>query len=120
MIPVIYYAHSLRIYNTREEKKELETLEAYFYNGLIFNPNRRSIQRAKDPMSECLRMLKDDSVTSLVFSSIQGYIEAGVYAEIRSAQKQKKPIFYLENEGVTAFHGDIKKSPGKKTRYRIL
>jgi hypothetical protein len=123
MIPIIYYAHSKRIYNSEEETEELDAIRDYFFTALIFNPNRPSIQWAKDPMAECLRLVEDESTTALVFSGIDGYIEAGVYAEIRVAQNTEKAVYYLnEDQEITEFRGTCQRLPrryAKKMKYRI-
>ena len=68
MIPIIYYAHNLQIFDTKQEQVELQRLREYFSTGLIYNPNRPHIQRQKDPMKACLRIINDPSITGLAFS----------------------------------------------------
>lgn len=107
MISIIYYAHSMQLYNTKREKEELERLKQYFYNGLIYNPNRPNIQYSKNPMAECLKIVADSSVSKLAFSHNNGHIPSGVYAEIRCAQKRRKPIFQIGKDRIKPYQGTI-------------
>jgi len=118
MIPVVYYAHSMRIYNTIREQHELEIIHHYFWQSLIFNPNRGSIQHATNPMQACLDIVNDESVKQLVFSEVDGCIEQGVYAEIQLAKRHEIPIFVIEHNALAPVDGVFKKIPGKKNKYK--
>jgi hypothetical protein len=108
MIPIIYYAHSMTIYGTEREQKELRQLEDHFSHMLIYNPNRRYIQESKNPMVTCLKIVKDPWITGLVFSHTQRKVSSGVYDEIKAAQKRYKPIYIIENDRVRQYVGVIK------------
>lgn len=107
MIPIIYYAHSMKIYNTEREQAELRMLEEYFYNGLIFNPNRPNIQYSKNPMGECFKAVKDHVITGLAFSHDNGHIPSGVFAEIRLAQKRRKYLYQIDSDRVRPYKGTV-------------
>ena len=107
MIPIIYYAHSMEIYHTRREQEELKRLQEYFSNGLIYNPNRPSIQHSKAPMKECLRIIKDPSITMLAFSHSGRSIPLGVYIEIQLAQKRHKPVYIIDPKRIRSYSKSI-------------
>jgi hypothetical protein len=108
MIPVIYYAHSMSIYGSEREREELEKLEKFFRNGVIYNPNRPFIEHAKKPMIECLRVVADTTITGVAFSvNHSSFISLGVYAELRCAQKKGKPL-YIIRDGVDLYEGGFR------------
>ena len=119
MIPVLYYAHSMREYNTDKEQAELKAIQGIFWDALIFNPNRSSIQFSRDPMKACLNIVRDESVKLIVFTEHEGAIEQGVYAEIQLARKLGKPVYCYEvkNDDIFEVTGEFRRQPGKKTRY---
>jgi hypothetical protein len=118
MIPIIYYAHAIEIFNTEQERQELELIEMFFYHGLVFNPNRISVRFASDPMRMCLDTVKDESISALVFGEVNGEITQGVEREIRQARKYGKPILYVNAESVVPYIDEIEIIPKKKNRYR--
>jgi hypothetical protein len=123
MIKIYYYAHSMKIYNTEQERKELDVIEQFIGPGCIFNPNRHFIQNHQAPMRACIDVVKDESITDLIFSGVFGYITQGVYFEISIAQKLEKPIFYLEpfNNKIEKFEGIFVHSKNKKvSRWSVL
>jgi len=103
MIPIIYYAHALQLYNTEREKHELHLIQAEFPKACIFNPNRSFIQHAKEPMKRCIDIVKDPSLSILVFSDYKGEITQGVYFEIQIAKKHHKELFFLTDEKIFPF-----------------
>jgi len=108
MIDIIYYAHCMTTYNTPQEQEELALLKAHFDNGLIFNPNRDWIQFDTNPMKLCLELVADDIITGVAFGTVDGgYVGAGVYAEIRAAQKRYKPVYEIRSGNVLELHGEL-------------
>jgi hypothetical protein len=105
MIHIIYYAHSMEIYDTKREQEELERLQEYFPKALIYNPNRPYIQQSKNPMQTCLHVLKDMSITDLAFSHEGRKVPLGVYTEIRLAQKYHKPIWIINSSEIHEYAG---------------
>jgi hypothetical protein len=123
MIPIIYYAHAMLIYDTEREQKELKILENFFREGLIYNPNRPYIQQHKNPMGACLHVVADGSITQIAFSEAQpGVISCGIYAELRCAIKRGKPLFLICGDHVEPFRGTLKltKMDKKRNWARIL
>ena len=105
MISIIYYAHSMGIYGKTREREELDIIQGTFADSCIYNPNRKYIQKAKDPMKRCLKIINDASVTALVFSEQRGKVTAGVYLEIITAQRAKKPVYRIFDDSVEEFQG---------------
>jgi len=101
---MIYYAHSMKLYGSARERKELKLLNQYFQEK-IFNPNQRKIQKAKEPMHACIEMIRSPLISGIVFSTIHNYISAGVYFELKVAKKQGIPIFFLRDGQVEPFRG---------------
>lgn len=108
MIPIIYYAHSMEIYNTDRELEELERLQAFFYNGLIYNPNNPYIQYSSNPMAECFKIIKDQTITGVAFSHNRRRIPSGVCGEIRAAQKKYKKLYRIDSNLIVPYYGVVK------------
>lgn len=90
----VYYAHSIRIYNTKREKMELRYLKRFFTAVAIFNPNRNwGTHDGAAIMKRCLDKVKESSI--LTFSLWEGLIGRGVHDEIMQAFKCKIPVYYL-------------------------
>ena len=89
----IYYAHSMRTYGTRVERKQLRQLRKFTNeitnpNGLLSRFGWQAQARALIDMCDCL-----------VFSEYQDWIGKGVEWEIQYAHNQGK-IVYALREGV--------------------
>lgn len=90
----IYYAHHQWKYNTPEEAYELELIRRYFPNANIFNP---AIDLTTIPSGdEAVR--KSDI---LVFSSLDGCVEIGVFREVMEALREGKFVFYISHDKLT-------------------
>ena len=123
MIPIVYYAHNLSIYHTEQEQQELQIITECFPKHVVYNPNRPDIQRAENPMKRCLEVVHDVSITDIVFSMLPDkWIGSGVYAEIRAAQKDEKPVYYVANQRVFLFCGscEFHKNEPKTHCYKVL
>ena len=122
MIPVIYYAHSILFYNTPREKEELKILQRYFYNGLIFNPNCDRIQYSQDPMLECIKVVKDLTITDIAFSAIDSLVGQGVYQEVQIALDMRKPIYIIKGKTCYPFSDtfELMKQDKRKAWARVI
>jgi hypothetical protein len=96
------------MYNTEREQLELRRLERYFFNGLIYNPNRPNIQYSKNPMAECLAVVRSQTITALAFSHDLGRIPSGVHDEIRAAKNKGMPIYKINLESIEPFSGAMR------------
>ena len=108
MIPIIYYAHSMKIYGSERERKELRRLREEFPKGCIWNPNRPYIQGHKNPMGACLNIVKDAWIAGIAFSHDNRKIPSGVYDEIQAAKKNRKTIYIIESDRIRIYYGNIK------------
>jgi hypothetical protein len=90
----LYYAHCMSIYNTPQEKRDIDLLKSLGF--VVDNPNSPhhepgwsavGMRYAEIPISECdivaFRALPDGSISS------------GVAKELEIAQRLNKPIFEL-------------------------
>lgn len=122
---MIYYAHSKRIYDTKQEKKERDFLEMRFK---VICPNRDmnelgNIQPYLDKIGTC---------EMVICSEYKKHIGYGVFAEIKHALQLNKPIFVLRSKKLIPiqncevvdetdwkiYYGKIITQPKKKRRLR--
>jgi hypothetical protein len=115
MIPIIYYAHSMKIYNTQREQDELMAIGRTFPEAIIYNPNRPYIQSHKEPMKACLHIVRD--VSMLVFSLENKRITSGVMLEVRLAFKHEIPVYLLRHGEIDEFSGVFRKITRNKKSY---
>jgi len=86
----IYYAHSLKIYNTLQEQLELKQISSLFPSWNIINPNG-----VINDIKEAFSLI--DKVDGVVASEHQRHIGRGVYDEICYALKKKKFVAVLRD-----------------------
>ena len=95
---LVYYAHSMLIYNTEKEREEIDLIRNY--DTTIINPNgwiQNSVNEI-DIMEQCFLFIKQTDMT--IFSTLKdGVIGKGVYSEIEKALYYDKPVFYLRQNG---------------------
>ena len=84
-----YYAHSMQIYNTTQEKAERAQLEAMGIN--IVCPNR-DVKLGND-MDRYLALVK--KCKAVISSEYSSFIGKGVYLEIRHALRHDIPVYVL-------------------------
>ena len=99
----VYYAHSMGLYNTPQEKRDIETLKNL--NLEIVNPNNFEISNTFKKMCTTLPYLEAfDKVFGNLVKSCEvfafkalpnGKIPGGVALELISAQKENKIIIEL-------------------------
>jgi len=86
----IYYSHSMRSYNTDQERLELTQIASFFPKRKIINPNG-----AITDMKQAYRLINQAEL--VVATEYQGHIGKGVYDEICYALSQKKLVHVLRN-----------------------
>lgn len=101
----VYYAHFMGIYNTPQEKRDIETLEALGFT--VFNPNNpetqaeiESYERSTDEdyarMFEEVFFNKVRKFDAFAFRGLpDGRIPGGVYMELQEAELAGIPIIEL-------------------------
>ena len=102
---MVYYAHSMRIYGTYREDREMETIRKKF--GVVFNPNTPEIDAARDPMSACLDIIASDDTEAVVFSTHMDHVGRGVFDEVNCALAHGKPVYVLEEGEIEPFEGNL-------------
>ena len=91
----VYYAHSMRKYNTQVERDEFDTITAKFDYPII-NPNGavNQNQSGEAAMRQCLDLVRRSK--ALVFTVLSHkWIGRGVYTEILEARNAKIDVFLL-------------------------
>jgi hypothetical protein len=86
----IYYAHSLRIYNTEQEQLELKQVASLLPKRKILNPNG-----AIASIFEAYKLI--DKSSGVVATEYQNHIGKGVYDEICYALSKKKLVAILRD-----------------------
>ncbi|MHA1466209.1 MAG: hypothetical protein ACTSVO_12350 [Candidatus Heimdallarchaeaceae archaeon] len=100
--PRIYYAHSMQIYKSRQEKKEIKTIKKIFPKAEIVNPAKYEKKwkklSGKEVMAKCLDLISNSDI--VIFSAVEqdnkDFVGRGVYVEVKFAQEIKKDIYYLK------------------------
>lgn len=101
IIMKVYYAHSMHLYNTPQEKRDIELLEKL--NFEVLNPNTPETQQKIDELkanhiSDYMSYFKGliDSCDCFAFRShVDGKIPSGVVYELEYALSKDKPTFEL-------------------------
>ncbi len=88
----IYYAHPVEIYSTIRERKELEIIRRNFPGAEIVNP--ATFQHSSGWSHGFLNLV--DSCGLVVCSDFDGFVTAGVAAEVEHVLSQGKPVYRLD------------------------
>lgn len=88
--PIIYYAHSMLIYNTQQEQTEFNFLKKVI-KGNIVCPNKHI---GNLPVFEGYLMFVRKA-NALVCSEIEGMVGKGVFLEIKEAKANNIPVYVL-------------------------
>lgn len=118
----IYYSHSMKIYDTETERKEMGLIEREFPNAKIVNPPsfEGSIKKQMEGMAFCHRLI--DECDILVFSRLMGVITSGVGDEVNYALRKKMNVFEIKKGSLTSHSKPVKCVSRQQTRhlYRII
>ncbi len=90
----IYYAHSLQVYNTKREKRELRFLKKKFDE--VCNPNTEIIWDNATKMKPYFEAVKKSDI--VVVSEYMSHIGKGVYEEIKTAFIHKILVLCLRRK----------------------
>ena len=88
----VYYAHSLLIYNTLREKRELKFLKRKYNN--ICNPNGEI--KWYGSIIPYLNKVKESNI--VIFSEYKNFIGKGVYLEIKTALENNIQVLCLRKK----------------------
>ncbi|MBY9000175.1 MAG: hypothetical protein KGD64_04620 [Candidatus Heimdallarchaeota archaeon] len=100
--PRIYYAHSMQIYKSKLEKKEIKTIKKIFPKAEIINPAHYEKKwkklSGKEVMAKCLDLISNSDI--VIFTAIEqdnkDFLGRGVYVEVKFAQEIEKDIYFLK------------------------
>ena len=98
---VLYYSHSMRIYGTKREQKEISIITKFFPKATIYNPDNIEVSSHLNPMRKCLDIIRNASTTGIIISTYKGYTGKGVYTEIQEALAIDKPIWIINRRKIT-------------------
>ena len=90
----VYYAHSMLIYDTRREKKELKFLKKHY--KFVCNPNTDIKWDDAMEMEPYFKAIK--SCDLLICSEYKNHIGKGVYDEIRTALNNNIIVLCLKKK----------------------
>lgn len=101
---IIYYAHSMLIYNKEQEKAELKLIKDHFKDATVINPNGWIYDNGKgaDIMKQCFQFVNNSD--AIVFSSLEdGVIGKGVYDELKQAKSRGKIVYYIIDNKIVPY-----------------
>ena len=104
-LDIIYYAHSLDIYNTDKEKAELKTIRNIYTQALIINPNGWIAQNMSPSniMEQCY-LYAGKICNILIFSADNNcIIGKGVYEEIKKGIENHRKVLFMHKEKFSNF-----------------
>ena len=90
----VYYAHSLQIYNTKREKRELRFLKRKFSE--ICNPNTDIAWDNRTKMKPYFEVVRNSD--TVIVSEYMNHIGKGVYEEIKKALNHKILVLRLKKK----------------------
>jgi len=82
----IYYAHSLAIYNTQQETRDLDLITKLFIDYTIMNPNTIEVQKAYKGKMDLFKIMIEECDLFIFRALPNGKIPAGIAKEIGYAQ----------------------------------
>ena len=85
----VYYAHSMKIYDTDREKDELKLIKSLYSN--VVNPNGDIKWRGT--MEDYFEAVRESDI--VVCSEYKGHVGKGVHDEIKEAQLHDIPVFVI-------------------------
>ena len=104
IIVKIYFAHSIKQYNTFFEKKCLKLIRERFPHGEIINPATLYLGY----MEEFLSVVEQCDI--IVFTRWHGYITSGVAKEVEHALRLNKKVYEIRKGEMI----EIKRMPSEK------
>ncbi|MCG3226682.1 MAG: 3'-5' exonuclease [Candidatus Heimdallarchaeota archaeon] len=102
--PRVYYAHSLNIYRSKQERKELKLIKRTLSKAEIINPavyeKKWKKSTGKEIMKRCLDLMSNSDI--VVFSAIEQenkyFVGKGVFIEVKFAEELGMEIYFISEE----------------------
>ena len=109
----VYYAHSMNIYKSKKERKELKIIKKTLSKAEIINPavyeKKWKGSMGKEVMKKCLDLLSNSDI--VVFSAIEQngnyYVGKGVFIEVKFAEELGMEIYFIGEELVKGYSLDM-------------
>ncbi|NPD88002.1 MAG: 3'-5' exonuclease [Asgard group archaeon] len=113
IFPRVYYAHSMNIYRTKQEKRELKLIKKTLPKAKIINPavyeKKWKDSTGKEIMKRCLDLLSNSDI--VVFSAIEqdgsNYVGKGVFIEVKFAEELGMEIYFIGDGLVKTYNLDM-------------
>ena len=101
VFPRVYYAHSMNIYKTKQERRELKLIKKTLPKAEIINPavyeKKWKDLTGKEIMKKCLDLLSNSDI--VVFSAIEqngkNFVGKGVFIEVKFAEELGTETYFL-------------------------
>jgi len=96
----LYYAHSMRIYNSKREAEETKLIKEHFSKYKFFCPNKSrpkswANSSGSKIMKGCLQFVRKSKI--VVASEYQNHVGKGVFAEVSEAISNGISCYVIRN-----------------------
>jgi hypothetical protein len=96
----LYYAHSMRIYNSLREAEETKLIKEHFNKYQFFCPNKNRPKSwinnsGSKIMLDCLQLVRQSKL--VVASEYKNQVGKGVFAEVSEALSNNIPCYVLRD-----------------------
>jgi hypothetical protein len=113
VFPRVYYAHSMNIYRTKQERRELKLIKKTLLKAEVVNPaafeRKWKDSSGKEIMKKCLDLLSNSDI--VVFSAVEQngnhYVGKGVFIEVKFAEELGMEIYFLSDELIKNYSLDM-------------
>jgi DNA polymerase III epsilon subunit-like protein len=124
--PKIYYAHSMQIYKSKQERKEIKIIKKIFPKAEIVNPAKYEKKwknlSGKEVMTKCLNLISNSDM--VIFSAIKqdnrDFVGRGVYVEVKFAEEIEKDTYFLHETLESDFSLEIYNDDDWNIRFSIV
>ncbi len=124
--PKIYYAHSMQIYKSKQERKEIKIIKKIFPKAEIVNPAKYEKKwknlSGKEVMTKCLNLISNSDM--VIFSALKqdnrDFVGRGVYVEVKFAEEIEKDTYFLHETLESDFSLEIYNDDDWNIRFSIV
>ncbi|MCG3221634.1 MAG: 3'-5' exonuclease [Candidatus Heimdallarchaeota archaeon] len=104
VFPLVYYAHSMNIYKSKQERRELKLIKKILPEAEIINPaayeKKWKDSTGKEIMKKCLDLMSNSDI--VVFSAIKQegkfFVGKGVFIEVKFAEELGMEVYFISEE----------------------
>ena len=124
--PKIYYAHSMLIYKSKQERREIKIIKKIFPKAEIVNPAKYEKKwknlSGKKVMTKCLNLISNSDM--VIFSAMKkdnrDFVGRGVYVEVKFAEEIEKDTYFLHETLESDFSLEIYNDDDWNIRFSIV